>query len=1465
MPTLREPLLIMLMLLPALPGQAAAPELLFADPVYRTGPNPRSALSADFNSDEVIDLAVVNERDGIVIFLGQGDGSFNPVGAVDSRGARPIAAGDFDGDETVDLVAGFSNEIVLYRGNNDGSFDEQARFEVGNRPESIVVDDFNRDGRADLTVLNGFSDGLSILYGDGLGSFAPEVRIDPGGNPSAVATADFDRDGWPDLAVLGAASFAVVILRGSDAGFVPGATIPVGALPSFLAVEDVDLDDRPDLVILTSGTLDPYVSVLFSEAGGGFSEQRIPVGDPAAGETTFGPLFIGDLVRDGMPDIVVLNRADGDISVVPGSGDRTFGQESRARTGMDPRFGALDDFDGDGRLDLAVYRSNGLNDAKLLIELGNGDGSFLSTPRLPAGNSADSLVVGDFNGDLLQDIAAPGTVLTSDGDGFELLAGVVGFDAVSMEQGQFNGDDHVDLALVDRDLDRIVVVLGNGDGSFDESVDLPVGDSPRWVGTGHFNDDSALDLVVTNGNTNDLSLYFGSGNGTFGSELRIALGGSPRNAAVADINHDGRDDVVVSGVFSTGIALVLLGRGDGTFDIAGLFPSSGRSEDVALVDLDLDGRSELIVSADALLIYPGNADGSFGAPTIMASAGEELWTGDVNDDGLTDVITYGDELVVLLNHGDGTLDTPTRFSVDGAGLDIGVSDLNGDGAADLAIAAGSDIALALNRTAPNRPPLADAGDGVVVACSSAGGAIVELDGSGSFDPDSSPSTNDDIARFEWLEFSGTPDELLLGEGESLQAALSVGLHVITLRVTDRDGVTDVDELTVTVTDAEDPDGDAVGACVDNCGAQSNPQQQDLDADGLGDECDNCPTVANPDQSDLVHPDGIGDACDDPDLDGVVDALDNCPDQPNTAQLDADLDGAGDVCDVCPATPNPDQSEDVACIDVLEDGGQCLETSVDLGDAVAGIVEVFEIVGDAPDAIQLDVLATSCLATDRLTFWLNGVLLASIFPDPGLSCTCFAGIETYPVAEGDLVRSLWLSSEPNVLAVEKDGSDLNTALGWVLVQLDSATQRETVCLLDAAGGQCDQPICPNLTFGALSAELSLLDPFTTAAPVGSLAFPDSPPQGLIDISAAADGAGRVCVTVTDSRSDCVDYSKTGEAVMAVNGAPCGAPTARAGADQSVQCVSADGASVLLDGSESSDPNSSPGTNDDIVLFEWFENFGSSGETLLGAAQLFSANLSLGEHVVTLRVTDSFGATDTDVVVIQVVDTVAPVIQLELDPTELWPPNHRMVQVSATVTLTDACSVPSVVLSSVTSSEMDDAPGGGDGDTQNDIQGVEFDSADLEFLLRAERAGSGSGRSYDVVYTAVDTAGNESTAEARVWVPHDRGGLAEPLGLNVTENSNGTLLDWTKTPGAHSYNVIRGNLGEIRKLDQAYDLGTVACIEAASGNESTSGDEDPADPAPGEAFFYVVEYDDGGRSTYGTESAARPRLPRSGDCP
>lgn len=113
-----------------------------------------------------------------------------------------------------------------------------------------------------------------------------------------------------------------------------------------------------------------------------------------------------------------------------------------------------------------------------------------------------------------------------------------------------------------------------------------------------------------------------------------------------------------------------------------------------------------------------------------------------------------------------------------------------------------------------------------------------------------------------------------------------------------------------------------------------------------------------------------------------------------------------------------------------------------------------------------------------------------------------------------------------------------------------------------------------------------------------------------------------------------------------------------------------------------------------------------------------------------------------------DTTPPTLSITLSPATLWPPNEKMVPITATITVKDDYDPqPEIKLESITSSETLAA---------GDIQDAQIGADDRDFSLAAKRAGNNqAGRIYTVTYSATDASGNKASASATVTVPHDQG--------------------------------------------------------------------------------------------------------------
>lgn len=188
---------------------------------------------------------------------------------------------------------------------------------------------------------------------------------------------------------------------------------------------------------------------------------------------------------------------------------------------------------------------------------------------------------------------------------------------------------------------------------------------------------------------------------------------------------------------------------------------------------------------------------------------------------------------------------------------------------------------------------------------------------------------------------------------------------------------------------------------------------------------------------------------------------------------------------------------------------------------------------------------------------------------------------------------------------------------------------------------------------------------------------------------------------------------------------------------LECISPAGAQITLDGSGSHDPD-----GDTAFTYLW-----KLDGTQVGTGKTLTLTISLGTHNVSLTVTDAAGLSSTAQTTITVRDTTPPSLSVSLSPNVLWPPNHKLVPITANISAGDTCDAnPRVALVSIIANEPLDS---------NDIQGAMFGTDDRTFSLVATRLGSGTGRVYTVTYTATDASGNSATANAQVVVPHDQG--------------------------------------------------------------------------------------------------------------
>ena len=588
---------------------------------FAAGTNPQSVAVGDFNGDGKLDLAVANEGSGDVsVLLGNGDGTFQTAVAF-ATGTNPqsVAVGDFNGDGKLDLAvanggdfsSGAGGNVTVLLGNGDGTFQTALAFAAGDIPQSVAVGDFNGDGKPDLAVANLRSGDVSVLLGNGDGTFQAAQNF-PAAGASSIAVGDFNGDGKVDLAV--ASGSVSVLLGNGDGTFQAARGFVVGGSPWAVAMGDFNGDGKLDLATANGGGgLEPgTVSVLMGNGDGTFLEAPTY----AAGVAS---VAVGDFNGDGKLDLVTNG------SVLLGNADGTFQAPLAFPAGAYSSV-AVGDFNGDGKLDLA-----GTSASSVSVLLGNGDGTFQAPLTFAAGQPW-SVAVGDFNGDGKLDLAGVASygiwVALGNGDGtFQpaqnfTCGGPCGPGMVVV--GDFNGDGRLDLVLTDVSYWRLFLFLGNGDGTFQTPRQVGLNWVPDFVAVGDFNGDGVLDLAVAA--EDDLSDYgkvlvlLGNGDGTFQSPLTVAAGDDATSIAVGDFNGDGKPDLAVGNEAFNNV-WVLLGNGDGTFQAAQDFGVGGRAESVAVADFNGDGRLDLAVASGSVSVLIDNTVQSFSLTVATAGTG----------------------------------------------------------------------------------------------------------------------------------------------------------------------------------------------------------------------------------------------------------------------------------------------------------------------------------------------------------------------------------------------------------------------------------------------------------------------------------------------------------------------------------------------------------------------------------------------------------------------------------------------------------------------------------------------------------------------------------------------------------------------------------------------------------------------------------------------------------------------------
>jgi subtilisin family serine protease len=591
-------------------------------------------IPVDLNGDGRPDLVVVDQggaNPGVFSYINEGNGVFKQAQAVFEDYVLfflSAAVGDMNEDGCPDIVAADVNAGVVetFLGNCDGTFQAGTPMTGGGSNfVSIALADLNGDGHLDVVAGGDYfgevgygqvsGNLISVLLGDGKGDLgeAHVVRSDP--SMYALALADFNGDGHPDIVAASQdVDTASVFLNDGQGNFAGPAGEYIGYPPPVVSnaplndffVLDVNGDGKPDLAAFENPGLasEWEIAVMLNDGTGKFgppiqSQVTSMRGSNGYDVYDITDAALADFRNTGHPDVLTLSydviaESNPTLSFAPYIGNGAYGlPQTMALTTGEYGSMAVGDFDGDGKLDVAIAGlPNSSTGPALTIYHGNGDGTF--TPGFSV-NYGTLPGVGDDGVDYMK-------AIDCDGDGkLDLLYSTNGGDLYEM--------------------------LGNGDGTFGPARDVMAHFGGSTIAD--LNHDGLPDIVQvsaiaatsTSPGAGVYSVYLGQKDGSFKlSQTYQVAGGlpyldtsdpkAPFHAAdgpiLADFNSDGNLDIgaVLSTAvfnsstetFSTFVSLqVLTGNGDGTFNPTGaVFPFNKGSSPQEAVDLNGDGRADLI-------------------------------------------------------------------------------------------------------------------------------------------------------------------------------------------------------------------------------------------------------------------------------------------------------------------------------------------------------------------------------------------------------------------------------------------------------------------------------------------------------------------------------------------------------------------------------------------------------------------------------------------------------------------------------------------------------------------------------------------------------------------------------------------------------------------------------------------------------------------------------------------------------
>ena len=692
---------------------------------FAAGANPTSVAIGDIDGDGRLDVAMTNGNAG----------SISVFRNVSSPGSITLS-----------------------------SFADRVDFATGGVPTFITIVDLDVDGKADLALVNSVSTDVSVMRNTSTpgsitaSSFAPYADIPIGHNYRSIAFADLDGDKKPDLTVAG--GFLSVLRNTSTPGALSASSFParvdfaIGSGAQFVSAGDIDGDGRPDLV--SSGNLYSNVSVLRNTAVSGSitlasfaAEEDFDVDAPSSFNA------IADLNGDGRPDIVTSNYSSNSISVL----SNTSAPGSITPSSLAPHVDflastfpgplAIGDLDGDAIPEIAVVNTSEKNLS--LFKTGTPPATLVPviTDLSPAsGPVGTAVTISGFN---FNPVAANNTVFFG-----AVKAAVISASATSLVVRVPAGATFQPVSVLNNASGLsayaplpFTLTFSNPYGNnippafYQPKVDIAAGSLPYAIAFGDLDSDGKPDMIVVNQAANTISVLRNTSatgsitTASFAARIDFATGDDPRALAVGDIDGDGKLDIVVANAGASTVSVLRNVSVSGSITASSFaakvdFPTGTAPFSVAIGDLNGDGKPELVIAnqhSGTVSVMRNTATsgnftaGSFATRTDFTTSNypdaspRSVATGDLDGDGKPEIVVANEKtgnfsssgtVAILHNNTAGGSIAAGSFSdrienITGTGSNcIAIGDLNGDGKPDLAVSnyGSSTVSLFKNNFIP---------------------------------------------------------------------------------------------------------------------------------------------------------------------------------------------------------------------------------------------------------------------------------------------------------------------------------------------------------------------------------------------------------------------------------------------------------------------------------------------------------------------------------------------------------------------------------------------------------------------------------------------------------------------------------------------------------------------------------------------------------------------------------------------